>query len=124
MIANDEIGQSPAKFDNMIDNIFKVFCGINVHKGSKFILAIYDPTQLQPIIGRLFLVSPCVIPHYKISPIKTSVHAQDDTFFRIQCIARDSYKELIENSQLIDEFEQIYKGFTFVYFCDDTEITQ
>ena len=43
MIANDKIGQTLAKFDNMIDNIFKVFCGINVHKGSKFILAVYYP---------------------------------------------------------------------------------
>ena len=93
-------------------------------KEANLFLQYTTQTQLQPIIGRLFLVSPCVIPHYKISPIKTSVHAQDDTFFRIQCIARDSYKELIDNSQLIDEFEQIYEGFTFVYFCDDTETTQ
>ena len=96
---------------------------MNVHKGFFFILAIYDPTQLQPIIGCLFLVSPCVIPCYKVSPIKNSVHAQDDNFFRIQHIARKSYKELIENSQLIDEFERICEGFTFVYSWDDTEIT-
>ena len=25
MISNDKIGQTPAKFDNVIDNIFKVF---------------------------------------------------------------------------------------------------
>ena len=35
MIANDKIGQTTAKFDNMIDNIFKVVCGMNVHKGKK-----------------------------------------------------------------------------------------
>ena len=33
MISNDKIGQIPAKFDIVIDNIFKVVCGINVHKG-------------------------------------------------------------------------------------------
>ena len=33
MIANDKIGQTPAKFDNVIDNTFKVFCGMNVHEG-------------------------------------------------------------------------------------------
>ena len=32
MITNDEIGQSSAEFDNVVDNIVKVVCGINVHK--------------------------------------------------------------------------------------------
>ena len=44
-------------------------------------------------------------------------------FFRIQQISRNSYKELIYNSQLIDEFERIYKVFTFVDYWDDPEIT-
>ena len=56
MIANDKIGQTPAKFDDVIDNIFKVVCGIHVQKGNKFLLETYDPTQLQPIRGRPFLV--------------------------------------------------------------------
>ena len=55
MIANDKIGQSPAKFPNVIDNIFKIVCGMNVHRGKK-LLATYEPTQLQPIRGRPFLV--------------------------------------------------------------------
>ena len=80
MIANDKIGQTPAKFDNVIDNIFEVVCGINFHKGNRFIIKTYDPTQLQPIRGRPFLVSPCVIPCYKIIPIKNSICAQDDVF--------------------------------------------
>ena len=80
MIANDKIGQTPAKFDNVIDNIFKAVCGINFHKGKKILLEIYDPTQLQTIRGRPFLVSPCVIPCYKIIPIKNSVRTQDDNF--------------------------------------------
>ena len=84
MIANDKIGQTPTKFDNVIDNIFKLFCGMNVHKGGKFLLAIYDPTQLQPIIGRPFLVCRCVITYYKISTIKNCVRAQDDMYFIIQ----------------------------------------
>ena len=35
MIYNDKIGQTPSKFDNVNDNIFKCFCGMNVHKGKK-----------------------------------------------------------------------------------------
>ena len=61
MIANDRIGQNPAKFDNEIGNIFKVVCGMNVHKGKKN-LATYKPTQLQPIRGRPFMVPLCVMP--------------------------------------------------------------
>ena len=57
MIANDKIAETPAKFDNVIGNNFKVFSGMNVHKG-KFLLATYDPTQLQTTIGRPFLVAP------------------------------------------------------------------
>ena len=45
MVYNDKIGQIPAKFGNLIDNIFKVFCGINFYKGKKFLLATYDLTQ-------------------------------------------------------------------------------
>ena len=36
MIAYDKIVQIPAKFDNMIDNIFKLVYGMNVHNGKKF----------------------------------------------------------------------------------------
>ena len=39
MIANDKIVQTSAKFDNVIDNIFKDFFGMNVHKGKAFLLA-------------------------------------------------------------------------------------
>ena len=35
MIANDKIGQTTTKFDNLIENIFKVVCGMNVHKVKK-----------------------------------------------------------------------------------------
>ena len=44
IIVNDQIGQAPAKFDNMVDNIFKVVCSMNVHK-EKNLLATYDPTK-------------------------------------------------------------------------------
>ena len=50
IISNDKIIQTPAEFYNVIDNIFKFVCGMNSHKGKK-ILAIYNPTQLQYIIG-------------------------------------------------------------------------
>ena len=77
MIANDKNGQIPAKFDNEIDNIFKVVCGMNVTKGKKIFLAAYDQTKPKPSKGRPFLVSPCVIPCLKIIPIKHSVHVED-----------------------------------------------
>ena len=64
IIANDKIGQTPAEFDDVIDNIFKVVCGIHVQKGNKFLLATYDPTQLQPIRGRPFLVCYSMLQHY------------------------------------------------------------
>ena len=38
MIANEKIGQTPAKFDNVIDNIFKVVYGIDFHKGKNLYL--------------------------------------------------------------------------------------
>ena len=38
MIANDEISQTPSEFDNVIDNIFKVVCGINFKKETYFFL--------------------------------------------------------------------------------------
>ena len=80
MISNDKIGQTLDGFDNAIDNIFKVVCGMNVHKWNKFILATFDPTQLQPIRGRPFLAYPCVIKCYKSIPIKNSVRVQDGNF--------------------------------------------
>ena len=38
MIANDEIGQTPVKFDNVMDKNFRVSYGMNVHKGKTFSL--------------------------------------------------------------------------------------
>ena len=38
MVSNDKICQTPAKFDIEIDNIFKVVCGMNVHKGKKLFM--------------------------------------------------------------------------------------
>ena len=43
--------------------------------------------------------------------------------FRIQHIDRNSYKELIDNSHLIDEFKRLCEGFKFVYLWDDPGIT-
>ena len=41
------------------------------------------------------MVSPCVIPCYRIIPIKNSVRAQDDKYFRIQQSYRNIYKHLL-----------------------------
>eukprot|EP00957_Ditylum_brightwellii_P112261 8559092-Ditylum_brightwellii.AAC.1 len=107
MGTNDEMGQSQAEINNVIDNIFKVICGVNVHKANKFWLGAYGPTQLQPIWGHPFLLSPCNIPCYKI----------DST----DC--KKNYKELIDNEQLVDDFNNLCDGFTFVDSWDDAEIT-
>ena len=60
-----------------------------------FLLAIYDPTQLQPIRGRPFIVSPCVITYYKIIPIKNSVCAQDDNFPGFKILLETVIKKLL-----------------------------
>jgi len=83
LICNDEIGQTQAEFDNVIDNILKLVSHINIHKGNKLLFTMYDPTQLQPIRGSPFIVSPYVIPCYKVVKIKNSVCAQNKDFFRI-----------------------------------------
>ena len=49
MIANDKISQTNSKFDNIIDNIFKVVYYMKFHKVYKFLFPTYDPTQLQHI---------------------------------------------------------------------------
>ena len=41
MITNDKIGQTLDEFDNVIDNIFKVFCGMNFQKENIFLIATY-----------------------------------------------------------------------------------
>ena len=45
------------------------------------------------------------------------------TIFRIQHIDRKNYKEIIENSHMIDEFERLCESFTFVYSRDYPETT-
>ena len=40
----------------------------------------------------------------------------------VQYIDRNILKEIIENSQLIDEFERLYKGSTFLDLWNDPEI--
>lgn len=123
VLATDEIGQSSSDFDSVCDNITRFICGINVYKANKLVIGTYDPTQLQPIHGFPFLVSPNVIPCYKIVQIKNSVQAQNQEFFRLQQIARTSYKELLENPDLINEFEHLCDGFTFVQSWNSPLIT-
>ena len=91
MIDNDKIGQTPAKFDNVIDNIFKVVFVINYHKGDKFLLAPYDPTQLQPIRGRTVWCPP-VLFHVTKLFLSKFLSAHKMIIFRIQQIDRNSYK--------------------------------
>ena len=43
MIPNNKIGQNPAEFDNVIANIFKLVCDMDVHKGIFLLLVTYDP---------------------------------------------------------------------------------
>ena len=62
----------------MIDCICRLIRRVNMYKGNVLEIATFDPTQLQPINGKPFLISPNVIPSYKIVPIKHSVRAQNE----------------------------------------------
>ena len=123
IIANDEIGQSPAEFDSVCDNVLRLLCGYNIYKARKLVIATYDPTQLQPIKSQPLLVSPNIIPCYKIIQIRHSVRTQNHNFYRLQQIARMNYKELNDNADVINEFEQLCEGFTYVESWDDPKIT-
>ena len=68
-------------------------------------------------------MSPCIIQCYKIIPIKNYVRAQDDNFFRIPQIDRNSFKELIDNPKLIENFERLCEGLAFVDSWIDPNIT-
>ena len=123
MLETDKIGQSSSDFDNVCDNITRLVCGMNVCKANKLVIGTCDPTRLQPMRSFPFLVSPNDIPYYKIVQIKNSVRAQTQEFFRLQQIARTSYKELLGNSDLISEFEHSCNGFTFVQSLNSPLIT-
>ena len=84
VLATDEIRQSSSNFDNVCDNIIRLICGANVHKANKLVIGTHDPTQLQPVRGFPFLVSPNVISCYKIAQIKNSARAQNQELFRVQ----------------------------------------
>ena len=67
----------------------------------KNVLATYNPTQLQPIIGRPFLFPPFVIPCYKITPIKNSVREQDDNLSGFNRLLEKSVKKLLRIHSLL-----------------------
>ena len=123
LFLSDEIGQRSAEFDDVIDSICRIVRRLNVYKGNILEIATFDPTQLQPIKGKPFLISPNVIPSYKIVQINHSVRAQDETFYRIQQISRMNYKEFHLNPELLDEFERLCNNFTFVDSWTNSAIT-
>ena len=58
MIDNDKIGQTPAKFDNVIDNIFKVLCDMKVQT-----LKIFLQHTIQHNSNHLYFWCPLVLFH-------------------------------------------------------------
>ena len=64
MIYNDKIGQTPEEFDHVIDNIFKVVCGMNVHKG-KYILLQHTNQHNSNLFEDIRLWCPLVLFHVK-----------------------------------------------------------
>ena len=64
MTDNEKNGQSPAKFNNTIDNIFKVFCGMNVHKGEKIFLK-HMTQHKYNLLEDVHLWCPLVLFHVK-----------------------------------------------------------
>ena len=102
MIANDKIGQTPAEFYNVIDNIFKFF-GMNFHKVNKIFFQHTNQHNFNLLWDIHFLVSPCVLPCYKIIPIKNSVRAQDDNFAGFNILLEKFIKNLFRiNSWLMN----------------------
>ena len=81
MIANDKIGQTPAKFDNVIDNVFKVVCGMNVHKGKKIYLQ--HTTQLRSNqVEDVHFWCPLVLFHVTILYLLKVLSAQKKIVFQ------------------------------------------
>ena len=120
---DDEAGQRPAQFDDVCDGILRAICGINLYKAGKHSISTFDPTQLQPINGLPFMISPNILPCYNAVQIKNSVRAQDGDFFRIQEIARTNYKVFETQRHLLTEFKNLCEGFSFVNSWDDPLIT-
>ena len=114
LFISDEICQRSAEFDDIIDSICRIIRRLNVYKCNILEVATFDPTQFQLIKGKPFLISPNVIPSYKIVQINHSVRAQDKHYYRIQQIFRLNYRNLYTHTELLSEFESLYDYLTFV----------
>ena len=85
MISNDEIGQTPDEFDNVIDNIFKVVCGMDFHKEKKFLQ--HSTQHNYNLLEDVHFLCPLVLFHVtkaflsKILSVYKMVIFQDSTDF-------------------------------------------
>ena len=79
MIDNDESGQTPEIFDNVIDNILRILCGINFHKWKKSTCNILPDTAPTNKRMSIFGVPLCYAMLQNYSYQK-SIYTQDDNF--------------------------------------------
>lgn len=112
---SDEKSQHSSEICQCIDIICRRSRGINLLNGGVLEIATMDHSQLQPIKGRPFLTNPNVISCYKLVALNYSVRACNDAnFFRLQQISRYDYDRFDTEPELIDEFKNLCRGFTFV----------
>ena len=90
MVDNDKIGQTPAKFDNVIDKFFKVVWSINFHKRNKFLLAIYMTQHISNRLWDVHLWCPLVLFHVTKLFLSKYLSAHKMIIFSIQQISRNS----------------------------------
>ena len=76
-----EIGQVPAEISSVIEIILRRVRDVQVFLGGLFIVSKMDHMQLQPVRGRLFLLSSHVITLFKMVKLETSVRCAGDAPF-------------------------------------------
>ena len=121
----DEIGQLSAEMLSVLDLILRTIRGSNTFFGGVLTISTMDHLQLQPVVGRPFLLSSHVLTCFKMVQLKTSVRAANDKdlqrILEIACMHPCKY---IENSRLLVEFQDLLdKTCTFVENWEDPEIT-
>ena len=121
----DEIGQLSAEMLSLLDCILRRIRSSNVFFGGVLCISTMDHLQLQPVVGRPFLLSSHILTCFKMVQLKTSVRAANDIALRrileICCMHPSKYAD---NPELLTEFRSLLEQTcTFVNNWQDPEIT-
>jgi len=120
----DEMRQVSSEMLATIDIIFRRIRNSEIYLGGILIICSMDCTQIQPVEGRPFLTSARIILCFKMVALAHSVRACEETFKRIQEIARYSNSKFHESPELVEEFvTKCSDHFTFVSNWDNDAIT-